>query len=116
MNKSLLVTSLIFLISGCSSPPSVPKCSDIEVTDTVKEIARQEMINQLGPEVKNIFTYKVLNIRTTVENEKTGAFECAAQLEIHANTNDNSTEIPITYTVEKVDNEEDFYVNVFGLR
>lgn len=114
MNKSLLVISLIALISGCSS--SIPKCSDTEVTDTVKEISREEMISQLGPEVKNIFTYKVLDIRTTDQNENTGAYECAAQLEIHANTNDNAKEIPITYTVEQTDHGEGFYVNVFGLR
>lgn len=114
MYKSLLVIPLIALISGCSS--SIPKCSDTEVTDTVKEVASKEMIFQLGPEVKNIFTYTVLDIRTINRNENTGAYECAAQLEIHANTNGNSKEIPITYTIEQTDDGEDFYVNVFGLR
>ena len=115
MNKSLLVIPLIALISGCSSYV-VPKCSDTEVTDTVKEISREEMISQLGPEIKNIFTYKILDIRTTDENENTGAYECAAQLEIYADSNGSSKEIPITYTVEQTDDREGFYVNVFGLR
>ncbi|WP_201529661.1 hypothetical protein [Psychrobacter frigidicola] len=114
MNKLLLVIPLIALISGCSS--SVPKCSAPEVIDTVKEIANEEMGVQLGSETAAVFTYAINSIRTTDEKDKTGAFECAAQLEIHANTNGNSTEIPITYTVEQTDNEEDFYVNVFGLR
>ncbi|WP_201616045.1 hypothetical protein [Psychrobacter urativorans] len=115
MYKSLLVITLTALISGCSSSV-IPKCSAPEVIDTVKEIANEEMGVQLGNETAEVFTYAINSIRTTDENDKTGAFECAAQLEIHANTNGNSTEIPITYTVEQTDSEEDFYVNVFGLR
>ncbi|TXD98358.1 hypothetical protein ES754_05415 [Psychrobacter frigidicola] len=115
MYKSLLVIPLIALISACS-PSTIPKCSAPEVIDTIKEIANEEMAIQLGSETAEKFTYAINSIRTTDENDKTGAFECAAQLEIHANTNDNSTEIPITYTVEKTDDGQDFYVNVFGLR
>lgn len=115
MKKMILVIPLLALISACSSS-TIPQCSDPEVIETIKEIATAEMINQLGPEVKDVFNYNILAIRTTDENKDTGAYECAAQLEIYANTNNDSKKIPITYTVEKVDNGEDFYVNVFGLR
>lgn len=114
MNKVILgLIPLTIALAGCS--PTVPKCGDSETTDLVKQIANDEMINQLGLEASKTFTYSVNGIRTTDENEKTGAFECAAQLEIHASKIGNSSEIPITYTVEMTDDGEQFYVNVFGL-
>ncbi|ATI46686.1 hypothetical protein CO725_13705 [Vibrio parahaemolyticus] len=114
MKKVILgLMPLVISLAGCS--PTVPKCSDSETTDLVKEIANDEMVNQLGLETSKLFTYSVNAIRTTDENEKTGAFECAAQLEIHASNTGNSNEIPITYTVEMTDDGEQFYVNVFGL-
>ncbi|NGZ15670.1 hypothetical protein HGG78_18345 [Vibrio aestuarianus] len=113
MKKAALALPLIVLLGGCS--PSAPKCGDSETTDLVKEIANDEMINQLGAEAAKIFSYSVNAIRTTDENDKTGAFECAAQLDIHASTTGQSNEIPITYTVEMTDDGEQFYVNVYGL-
>lgn len=113
MKKAALALPLIVLLGGCS--PSVPKCGDSETTDLVKEIANDEMINQLGADAAKIFSYSVNAIRTTDENDKTGAFECAAQLDIHASTTGQSNEIPITYTVEMTDDGEQFYVNVYGL-
>mgnify|MGYP006113370931 CR=1 FL=1 len=114
MKRTMLALPLIALLAGCS--PSVPKCGDSETTDLVKQIANEEMISQLGAESAKLFSYSVNAIRTTDENDKTGAFECAAQLEIHASNKGNSNEIPITYTVEMTDDGEEFYVNVYGLK
>ncbi len=100
-------------IAGCSQ--SVPKCSDTEATDLVKQIANREMGNQLGAEAAKMFSYTVSAIRTTSTNEQTGAHECAAQLGITASNTGQTNEIPITYTVEMTDNGEEFYVNVYGL-
>ena len=103
----------LFFLGGCS--PQVPKCSDSETTDLVKSIAEIEMEKQIGSERAKLFSYSVNGIRTTNENEKTGSFECAAQLGIHASNTGDTNEIPITYTVEMTDNGEEFFVNVFGL-
>lgn len=100
-------------LAGCSA--SAPKCSDDETVDLVKEIANDEMINQLGPEMGKLFSYSVSAIRTTHSDEKTGSFECAAQLEIKASNTNQTNEIPIEYTVEITDNEEEFFVTVYGL-
>lgn len=114
MKKVFLSIPLLLLLGGCS--PSVPKCGDAETIDLVKQIANDEMTNQLGAEAAKLFTYSVNAIRTTDEHEKTGAFECAAQLEVHASTTGQSNELPITYTVEATDKGDEFYVNVYGLK
>ncbi len=54
-----------------------------------------------------MFSYTVSAIRTTSTNEQTGAHECAAQLGITASNTGQTNEIPITYTVEMTDNDED---------
>lgn len=112
--KLLIMTSLVvFILAGCSN--SVPECGDEETTDLVISIADEEMTRQVGEELAELFTYSVESIRTTDVNDKTGAYKCAADLEI---TNDNTgeaNEIPIEYTVESTDDGEEFYVNVFGL-
>lgn len=113
MQNFFVVAFAIVLITGCS--PSVPTCSDLNTTALVEIIADREMANQLGAEEAETFTYRVSSIRTTHTNQQTGAYECAAQLEISALDTDLTSEIPITYTVELIDNKDEFYVNVFGL-
>lgn len=109
---SLTVISIVLILSACSQ--SVPKCSDTETTDLVKEIAAEEMANQLGAEAAKMFTYSVQTIRTTSTNKQTGAHECAAELQINAN-NGESKKLPITYTVELTDDGKQFFVNISGL-
>lgn len=114
MNKFIIPLAISTLvITGCST--SIPKCSDEETIDLVKQIADREMANQLGAETAKLFSYTVNAIRTTNTNEKTGAHECAAQLQINASNTGQANEIPITYTVEITDNKDEFYVNVYGL-
>lgn len=103
----------IVAITGCSD--SVPKCSDKETTDLVAQIANREMVNQLGAEIAKFFSYTVVDIRTISENEKTGAYECAAKLGVTAKNTGQTNEVKITYIVERSDKGDEFYVNVFGL-
>lgn len=113
--KKFVVPALLstLVIAGCS--PSVPKCGDEETIDLVKEIADEEMANQLGAQMAKLFSYKVSAIRTTNVNEKTGAYECAAQLTVTASNTGQSSDLPITYTVELTDDKKEFYVTVYGL-
>ncbi len=48
-------------VSGCS--PTVPKCGDEEVTDLVKQIADEEMNNQLGAELAELSKQALTNVR-----------------------------------------------------
>lgn len=115
--KKILYTTLLsassLLLTGCGN--NVPKCSDKDTTDLVKQISNDEMVNQMGKDFAAKISYNVEAIRTTDENEKTGAFECAADLKITA-SNGISNKLPITYTVEGTDDGKQFYVNVFGLK
>ncbi len=99
----LALPALGFL-SACSN--NVPACSDTQATDLVLEITDREL--QMHGVGANEASISVDAIRTTDENEKTGAFDCAAELSI------NGTAYPITYTVEMTDDKRP-YVTVFGL-
>ena len=114
--KHLINLSALMCVSALTAcSPSVPKCSDDQTTNLVKEIADREMGNQLGAEAATMFSYDVKAIRTTNTNEKTGAHECSAELKIKAK-NGGENPIPITYTVEKTEDTGQLYVNVFGLK
>lgn len=113
MKKLLIVGfSSAFILAGCGG--GVPKCGDSETKKLVSEIADEEMASQIGRAAANKFTYSLEAIRTTDVHDKTGAFECAAELAIHA-SNGGKNSIPITYTVEKTDDKKQFYVQVYGL-
>lgn len=98
------------MLTGCGS--SVPACSDRDTTDLVVEIADRELTKQIGEARAKTVTWQVTSIRTTDENEKTGALSCAADLQFSGPG--GSETAPITYTVEATD-DGNFYVNVFGL-
>lgn len=108
---SISVLAIALMLSACS--PSVPTCSDTETTNLVKEIVGREMSKKMGAEAAKVFSYAVEAIRTTNTHEQTGAHECAAELKM--NGNGRSVSAPITYTVEKTDDGQQFYVRVFGL-
>lgn len=96
----------LFFISACSN--NVPSCSDPEVNDLALEITRDEINRQYGQGAANETSLSLDAIRTTNQNEKTGAYECAAELSI------NEEQFPITYTVELTDDQR-VYVTIFGL-
>lgn len=98
--------SPLIFISACSN--NVPSCSDPEVNDLALQITRDEINRQYGQQTANETPLSLNAIRTTNQNETTGAFECAAELSI------NQQKFPITYTVEITDDQR-VYVTVFGL-
>jgi len=102
-----------FVISACSQ--SVPKCSDTETVDLVKEIASREIGGEFGPGHEQLISYDVKAIRTTDKNDKTGALECSAELMISSKQIGFSKSIPIKYLVELTDEGDEFYVTVFGI-
>lgn len=102
-----VVLAALGLMSACSN--NVPSCSDSQATDLVIEITKDEIASQYGQTRANELTLTLDAIRTTDENEKTGAFDCAADL--HSN---EGSQFPITYTVETTDDGR-VYVTVFGL-
>jgi hypothetical protein len=114
MKLSIACTVFVALaITGCTK--SVPKCNDEQSVDLVKLIADREMGNQLGQEAAELFSYSVDSIRTQSTDSKTGAHECAAELDITASNTGVTNTIPITYTVELTDDGKEIYVNVYGL-
>lgn len=113
-NRSLFIIPFLALLDGCT--PSVPKCGDSKTVNLVKQIANEEVQDHLGTRLADTISYTVNAIRTTNTHEKTGAFECAAQLEVHSSTTGKSNSIPITYTVEATDKGDEFYVSVRGLK
>lgn len=114
MIKKVLFTSfLVIFITGCVS--SVPKCSSTEAIDLVKEVTNKKMVDQIGVAEAKKLSYSINIIRTTDKNEKTGAFECAAVLEIDIDGTDEVAEVPITYSIENLDNGKEFYIKVWGL-
>lgn len=112
MKVRLLLCAAALSLTACGS--QVPKCSDEETIDLVKEIANEEMEEQVGAVMAKQFSYTLQSIRTTDENEKTGAYNCAAELLIEASNGAKETG-HITYTVEKTDKGDEFYVTVQGL-
>lgn len=94
------------LISACSN--NVPACSDPQASDLVLEITNNEVKKNYGKDIANGISLSLGAIRTTDKNEKTGAFNCAAELSI------NEYSFPITYTVEVTDDNQT-YVTVYGL-
>lgn len=113
MKKTLVIFVALLSggIAGCG--PKVPKCSDLQATNLVEDIAKGELIKQIGEESTNLLTLAVTAIRTTETNSQTGAHQCAGQLEISGPGGNNS--VPITYTVEMTDDGKQYFVNVFGL-
>lgn len=113
MNVRIIPVLLSAAFLGCTQ--SVPKCSDTETIDLVKQIADREMASQLGAQADKLFFYTVGAIRTTNTNEQTGANDCAAELGVTAKNTGVTNKLPIQYTVEMTDNGKEFYVSVFGL-
>ncbi|HCS45549.1 MAG TPA: hypothetical protein DIW52_22440 [Pseudomonas sp.] len=94
-------------LSACSN--SVPSCSDKKTTDLVTDIVKRELTKQLGAAVVNALKYNIVDIRTTDKNENTGAYKCAANVEMTGPVKTNTS--PLWYTVEATD-DGSFYVNV----
>jgi hypothetical protein len=112
MFKRLLpvVAGSLFL-TACSG--GTPTCSDTETVDLVIEISNEELISQLGSEFANLIEMEVDAIRTTGHNSDIDTYECAADLVMKGPGGENA--IPVEYTVESTDENDEFYVTVYGL-
>ena len=106
--KFAIAAGALSLVTACSH--NVPACSDQESTELVKQIAKDAIAEEVGRSMADQTLLSVEAIRTTDENEKTGALECAAELIILPQRN----VFPITYTVEATD-DNGFYVTVYGI-
>jgi len=112
----LCSTIVLFGFLFKDSISGVPSCSNGEVKETVIDIATRNAISTYGSKNAQIFSFSVSMIRTVNTNEHTGAHSCASQLEFTASNTGKSGQIPITYTVENIEDEGQFYVNVSGLK
>lgn len=108
------IVLLVFLLVGIGS--GTPSCSNVDVKETVLEIVNRELKKQLFFNSDEILNISLDYIRTTDTNEKTGANTCAAEVTFENKQNralKNSSQI--TYTVQNIEGEAGFYVNVYGL-
>lgn len=103
--------------------PQIPECNAEETVDVVEEIAREELAAQLGarfwdPEggaaLAEAVTFNVTAIRTLAQLAN-GGFECAARLEMKTDKGEENA-IEILYYIDPVDDSDEFYVTVEGLR
>ena len=97
-----------YLINGAGG---TPKCGDSETKKLVIDIAKQELIKQGMSNIIPKLSFDVMNIRTTSHNKDVDSYQCAADFKISGN---QEKILPITYTVETIDDGKSFYVNVFG--
>lgn len=99
------------LLAACSN--SAPKCADKPTIDLVLQIAREEIVRQLGQPMVNQLEMRLDAIRTTASDSKTGAQQCAAQLIFKGPAGESKSDI--TYKSERTDQDGRQYVTVFGL-
>ncbi len=120
--KLLMLLLTVTMLSGCDA--GTPKCSSEDARSLVISIAQEQIDKQIaamknsqlsGLVPKNIGDVKlsVINIRTTGHDTKLDIYQCAADLEFSAK---NKKIIPITYDIQKTDDDDgQFYINVYGL-
>lgn len=109
----ILSLLLLLMVSGVFPSSGAPKCSDIETTNLVKQIATEKLVGALGQKVANQIKLSVGAIRTTNFNKQTGAQQCAAQLTVKGKAGTKTFDI--TYKSEKTDDGDEFFVTVYGL-
>ena len=79
----------------------------------MKQIANKQLLRVYGKVYTDRLNLTVENIRTSSFDEKTGKYECAADLKATGDLSSKS--IPIRYTSELIDDKDGFYVQVYGL-
>lgn len=98
-------------LSACSS--EAPKCSAPETIKLVRQIVKEELVTHFGQEFTSMLEIELNAIRTTDTNKKTGAQQCAAQLNLKGPGGVDT--LDIIYTCELTDKDDEFYVTVYGL-
>jgi len=108
--KLTLITFILsFAFSGCTG--GTPKCGDSDTKDLVIQIAKNELKKQGMGSLISKLKFEVDAIRTTKHNKDVDSYQCAAEFKM---IGDQIKTVPITYTVESIDNGKEFYVNVYG--
>jgi len=111
--KSLVVSVFSLSIIACSS--NTPKCSDNRTKELVIDVAKELFLNAgLGEMVDNV-DFKIENVRTIEYQKDIDKYTCKADFIIKNKENNQSKSIPITYSVQKTDDGDKFYVEVYGL-
>ncbi|EHG7891503.1 MULTISPECIES: hypothetical protein [unclassified Citrobacter] len=125
----LLVLIAAGLLAGCGE--KTPKCSSDDAKNLVVNIARKQIekqfeqlrnsqISDMVPGNTDSLLLKVINVRTLSHNSSIDTYQCAANLQMTLTDEQsklsNTTELPITYNIQKTDdNNGQFYINVSGL-
>ncbi|WP_456400348.1 hypothetical protein [Persephonella sp.] len=111
--KGLALSILSLSVIACSS--STPKCSDRETKDLVIEIVKDQLLKIGFGGVIDKLEMKVENIRTIEYQKDVDKYMCKAEFILKNKENNQQNVLPITYTVQKTDDGEKFYVEVYGL-
>lgn len=125
---AILLLSTIIL-AGCGD--STPECNSDDAKNLVVNIAHKQIKKQfeqlrnsqmsgMVPENTDSLLLKVINVRTLNHNSSTDTYQCAASLQMTLTDKQsklpNTTELPITYSIQKTDDTNgQFYINVSGL-
>ncbi|MDC7859726.1 hypothetical protein [Pantoea ananatis] len=125
----LLVLITAGLLAGCGE--KTPKCSSDDAKNLVVDIAHKQIKKQfeqlrnsqlegMVPGNTDSLILKVIKVRTTHHDSSVDTYQCAASLQMTMTDEQsklpNTTELPITYDIQKTDESKgQFYINVFGL-
>ncbi|KGA40867.1 hypothetical protein KU75_14370 [Pectobacterium odoriferum] len=128
MRLALLFISASLLV-GCGD--NTPECNSDDAKNLVADIAHKQINKQfeqlrnsqmsgMVPANTDSLLLKVINVRTLSHNSSIDTYQCAASLQMTMTDEQsklpNTTEIPITYDIQKTDdNNGKFYINVSGL-
>ncbi|WOO48774.1 hypothetical protein R2S03_15030 [Hafnia alvei] len=114
----------LFILTGCDA--GTPKCNSEDARELVVKIAHENhgqkalynALVRMGLPVGTKFNdvnFSVINIRTTGNNSQLNIYQCAADLELSHRAAREKRSIPITYQIQKTDDSNQFYINVYGL-
>ncbi|MCQ8228066.1 hypothetical protein [Pantoea trifolii] len=117
------------LMIGCGD--NTPECNSNDAKRLVVNIAQKQIKKQfeqlrnsqmegMVPGNTDSLMLKIINVRTLDHNSSLDTYQCAASLQMALTDEQsklpNTTELPITYKIQKTDdNNGQFYINVSGL-
>lgn len=117
------------LLVGCGK--NTPECNSDNAKNLVTDIAHKQIKKQfeqlrnsqlsgMVPGNTDSLMLKVINVRTLAHNSSIDTYQCAASLQMTLTDEQsklpNTTELPITYNIQKTDdNNGQFNIKVAGL-
>lgn len=111
------------LLVGCGD--STPECNSDDAKSLVVDISQKQIKKQFDqlrnsqmagmvPKDADNIKLAVINVRTIKHDSSLDAYSCSADLKM--TLPETTNELPITYNIQKTDdNDGQFYINVFGL-